>query len=131
MSARPSNAEDPRLERLYDYTKFHIGIYLLAAGAMVTILGSERAHALLGELFSPSLAARAILGAAILAMAISGLAGGVIASSCTTAKTFGEVWDRRIGPWRWWPHMLGRNWAALEHKSFWTSLILFVAAALA
>jgi len=35
--------EDKRLERLYDYTKFHIGIYLSAAAGVAALLRSKDA----------------------------------------------------------------------------------------
>lgn len=117
--------EDPQLARLYDYTKFHIGIYLLAAGAMVTIAGSETPSSFVeGVAEHPWL-----LMAAILAMAVAGLAGGVIASTCATAEKLSDVWDECIGPWnRGW--MPGSFWARLEHSTFWLSAGLLTAAAL-
>jgi len=116
---------DPRLERLYDYTKFHIGIYLLAAGAMVTIAGSAE----LRSFFSSLMQNRLLLWGAIGAMGIAGAAGGVIASTCAISGTLEEVWDSRIGPWRL-RIMPGRRWAALEHTAFWASAGLFTLALL-
>ena len=31
--------EDKRLDRLFEYTKFHIGIYLSAASGLVALIG--------------------------------------------------------------------------------------------
>lgn len=117
--------EDPQLARLYDYTKFHIGIYLLAAGAMVTIAGSATQSSFFEEIAKHPW----LLVAAIFAMAVAGLAGGIIASTCATAEKLSDVWDECIGPWnrRW---MRGSAWARLEHSAFWLSAGLFTAAAL-
>ena len=107
--------DDPKLARLYDYTKWHIGIYLIAAGSMVTIAGSDRISNLLGDVNRTSVII------AIGAMAVSGIAGGVIASSCASANDFYEVWTKRIGPW-YLRVMPGWCWALVEHTAFWTSL---------
>lgn len=87
--------DEQRLQRLYDYTKFHIGIYLLVAGALVTILGSQKAEVIVGGLTDEP----AWLWAAVGAMAFAGMCGGVIASFCASAASFKEVWDDKTGPW--------------------------------
>lgn len=116
---------DPRLERLYDYTKFHIGIYIVAAGTMVTIAGSTELSDFLDGLIKHAV----LLFGAIIAMGVAGAAGGVIISSSAIAATFDEVWQQPIGPWGR-KLMAGRRWATVEHAAFWASLLLFTAAAL-
>lgn len=116
---------DPRIERLYDYTKFHIGIYIVAAGAMVTIAGSTEFSDFLDGLIKHSV----LLVGAIIMMGIAGAAGGVIISSSAIAATFDEIWKQPIGPWGF-KVMAGRRWATVEHAAFWASLLLFTAAAL-
>ncbi len=119
------STDDARLERLYDYTKFHIGIYILAATTMITVAGSEDQSSFLDGLIKHPWA---LLGA-IAAMALAGAAGGIIVSSCAIARKLEEVWDRKIGPWGWrW--MSGRSLARLEHAAFWASVLLFATAAL-
>ncbi|HMG46042.1 MAG TPA: hypothetical protein VK614_01085 [Allosphingosinicella sp.] len=119
------STKDPRLERLYDYTKFHIGVYLLAAGAMGTIAGSRELRAFLGGLIHDPI----WLAFPIAAMGVAGFAGGLIASTCATAATLDDVWVKRIGPWSF-PVMSGRLWARVEHAAFWLSLASFAAAVL-
>jgi hypothetical protein len=116
---------DHRLERLYDYTKFHIGIYITAGTSMVAILSAGRQSSFLTALIKQP----ALLACAFALMVIAGVCGGVIVSKCSTAETFSEVWDNPIGPWglQLWP---GSRWATVEHLSFWISLLLVAIAAL-
>jgi hypothetical protein len=116
---------DPRLERLYDYTKFHIGVYILAASTMVAIAGSADSSDFIKDLVKH----RSLLMWAIAMIGIAGGAGGVIVSSCAIAGTFDEVWNQRIGPWRL-RIMSGWRWAIVEHGAFWLSAVLVAAAAL-
>jgi hypothetical protein len=117
--------EDQRLERLYDYTKFHIGIYILAATTMITIAGTEDTSRFLNDLIKHPSA----LLAATATMLLAGAAGGVIISTCAIAANLEEVWERRIGPWGL-RVMRGSSWAKLEHLAFWSSVGLFAAAVL-
>jgi hypothetical protein len=36
--------EDKQLERLYDYTKFHIGIYLSSGGGLAALISAAAQH---------------------------------------------------------------------------------------
>src|SRR5688500_5311489 len=85
--------DNERLDRLFEYTKFHIGIYLLAAGAMVTIASSEQTQGFFEGLCMP------FLWVAIAAMVVAGMAGGIIASSCASDLTFHQVWNEEIAFW--------------------------------
>jgi hypothetical protein len=110
--------DDKRLDRLLDYTKFHIGIYLAMAGGLFAIAGSiakdNGGVAFLKELVAQPWA----LMVAAVCMALAGMCGGVIASCCTQCKSFTALWDRPQGP-----HTLklakGSTWALVEHSSFW------------
>jgi hypothetical protein len=112
-------AEDPRLARLYDYTKFHIGIYIAAGTTMITILATKGDHGFLGALVKQPW----VLLLAAGSMSLAGAAGGIIVSKCAVARSFSEVWRQNIGPWgyEWWP---GWRWARLEHYMFWVSVVL-------
>ena len=110
--------EDKRLERLFDYTKWHIGIYLSIGGGTVALLASEKSK----QVISFLVGSKALLGISLFLMVVAGAAGGVIASSITTCKTFEEFWDKPQGPVEWKP-MRGRYWPKVEHLSFWASLI--------
>ena len=115
--------EDKRLDRLLDYTKFHIGIYLSIGGGLVALIGSASKadeHAFLGKFIGSHWA----LAVALALMLLSGLAGGIIASCCTQFHTFEDVWNEKHGP-----HKLkllkGQTWAVIEHSTFWLSLLAF------
>ena len=109
--------EDKRLDRLFEYTKWHIGIYLSIGGGTVTLLASDKHDWVLSFLVG----SKFLLGASLFLMVVAGFAGGVIASSITTCKTFEEFWDRKQGPVEWKP-LLGRHWPKIEHLAFWASL---------
>jgi hypothetical protein len=117
--------KDKRLERLDDYTKFHIGIYLSIGGAIVALLGSDKASWLV-KYFGGN---RDVLLFALLFMVIAGFAGGVIASGTTSCETFDEFWKKPQGPvvFKWFD---GIYWTYVEHVSFWISLGLVACAIL-
>jgi hypothetical protein len=114
-------ADDGRLNRLLDYTKFHIGIYLAAAGGMISIIAAAKGeeHRYLQSLIVHPWA----LSVAVLLMGAAGAAGGIIASTSTQCVAFEELWNSRQGP-----HTLkiltGRQWALVEHGCFWASFLL-------
>ena len=125
--AEELKTDDKRLDRLLDYTKFHIGIYLSIGGGLLAILGSKDVEYVRSLIGSPR-----VLLAGLIFMAIAGLAGGVIASSCTSYRTFHRFWNfpqapRPLGCLFWFK---GRTWTIIEHWSFWIGLVLIVCAVL-
>lgn len=119
--------EDNRLERLYDYTKFHIGIYLSSAGGVAALLGSKDAGWAVSELVGNQY----FLYAALAFMVLAGMCGGIVATSTTESLSFEEFWNGLHGPatlpfWK----ASGRSWVAGEHGFFWLSLLLLAAAVL-
>jgi len=115
-------AGDKRLARLYDYTKFHIGIYLSFAGGIAALLGTENAGWFLSQLVQPN---KLTLYLALGLMILAGMCGGVVASSSIECATFTEHWEKPQGP-RSLPFLSlkGMYWAALEHAFFWLSLLV-------
>lgn len=117
--------QDRRLDRLYDYTKFHVGIYITAMTALIALGGANKRDTYLGGLISCPKA----LWIAIGTMALAGLSGGVILSACTLHDTLSSFWgeqstDEKIGPYgRKCLH--GKWWARIEHTSFWISASCF------
>jgi hypothetical protein len=112
--------EDRRLERLYDYTKFHIGIYLSAGGVIVTLLGSDKAAWLISCLVGN----RNLLWASLIFVLLAGIAGGVIASSLASSENFTDFWEKPQGPlcFGWFR---GQYWTWVEHLAFWISIGCF------
>jgi hypothetical protein len=111
--------EDKRLDRLFEYTKFHIGIYLSAASGLVALIGlSAKPEG--GNFINKLVGCPVALGASFVLMIIAGLAGGIIASATTKYKDYEDLWlkPQTLG-------ILGRTWAAIEHGAFWLSVIIF------
>ncbi len=115
-----SEPMDKSLELLFDYTKFHIGVYLALTSAYVTLAGTKSGECPWGVTMSPCLVIPAIV-----MFGVAGLAGGVIASSITQtgAKDTKTFLRESAGPWG---TQLFRviYWTWLEHTAFWFGLIL-------
>lgn len=117
--------DDKRLDRLFEYTKFHIGIYLSAGGGLVALLGSAPDVRFIKSLIGSPKA----LALALLFMVIAGMAGGLVASCSTQYRSFEELWFERQGP-----HtsklLKGQTWVLIEHGAFWISVLLLAYAVL-
>lgn len=120
-------SEDRRLDRLLDYTKFHIGIYLSIGGGLVALLGSNNITYVQNLIGCP----KALVGG-LFFMAIAGLAGGIIASSCASCCTFKDFWENPQAPYmlNWLIKVKGQTWTFIEHWSFWIGLGLITYAVL-
>jgi hypothetical protein len=117
-------AQPKGLELLFDYTKFHIGLYLTLTAAYITVITASIDKKPLVALRSDFL-----FWAAVILFMIAGLAGGVIASSITqtTARSTRQFLELDIGPWEWkLVHIKARTWTWVEHTSFWIGLIAAV-----
>ncbi len=114
------------LDLLFDYTKFHIGLYLTLASAYITVTSVK-----VGDRFALPLNWKFVI-AAMIAFMLAGFAGGVIVSSITQCygiapdcKSTASFLKKPIGPWdveRLW--FGAKYWTYLEHTSFWTGLAL-------
>lgn len=110
--------EDKRLERLYDYTKWHIGIYLAIGGGLVASIGYLDIGPWYHLLKAP------FLVVAFLAMVGAGIAGGIVGSSLASTATWEDFWEKEQGGWAFPLVMKGKTWTHVEHSCFWLSLIL-------
>ena len=101
---------------LFDYTKFHIGLYSTFASAVLALLA--------GTFADGWVICRTLLAWSLLPIAIAGLAGGVIASSLPHMFGIKDVRDEKIGPL--WFENLGKlkSWTYLEHASFWLAFLI-------
>lgn len=119
--------EDKRLERIYDYTKFHIGIYLSFASGVAALLGSKEAGwfitTLIGNVY--------LLYASFGLLVIAGMCGGMVATSITESVSFSDFWDKDYAPPTipFWTGK-GKTWVAREHAFFWASLLMLAASIL-
>ena len=111
---------DKNLELLFDYTKFHIGVYLTLTTAYLSFTKVKFGAAPLtyvNQIWS---------WVAVAAFMLAGLAGGVIVSSITQTESLDSrsFLEKRIGMWNFkkiW--FKARWWTWLEHTSFWAGLI--------
>jgi hypothetical protein len=105
-----------KLKRLFDYTKFHVGVYLTVAGIFAGLIAATAKEPRLPFKFD-----RGWLVAAIGLIALAGLSGGILASSMCHEKSHAEFWHKRIGPWRLnlWS---AEAWTYVEHTAFWAGM---------
>ena len=110
---------DKQLELLFEYTKFHIGLYLTLAAAYITI-----GTAGVGKL--PKLN-HYFVWLGVVSIAIAGFAGGVIASSITqtTKSNVSEFLEDPTGPWCL-KSLKGLTWTYIEHTMFWVGVICVI-----
>ena len=92
MLNKEATMSDERVARLFDYTKFHIGLYMtLGAGLVAVVAAAADEKSVLRALVSyPKL-----LAGSVFLMFVAGAAGGVIASSLTQVTTFDDFWTKR------------------------------------
>src|SRR5438067_2237476 len=103
MSNGNAQGDDPtekahleQVKLLFDYTKFHIGLYTTLASVLVAALGASFAKEWQIH--------RELVAAAIVLIALAGLFGGVIASSLpyissrTSLRADGTLYEQPIGP---------------------------------
>ena len=105
------------LELLFEYTKFHIGIYLTLTAAYITLATSNVGVVLPKP--RPIFA-----GFAVACFMAAGLAGGIIVSSITQCEcsNVNEFFRLELGPWQL-ELFTAKSWTFIEHTSFWIGLI--------
>lgn len=124
--------EDKRLERLYDYTKFHIGIYLSSSAGLAGLISAIAPHPDKVTFLGQFIGSPALLGLSLLFMVLAGACGGVVATTLTEVRAFDDFWSGSTGP-SWWPRrgrLSGQAWVAAEHLFFWASLLCALVAVL-
>jgi hypothetical protein len=111
-----------KLELLYDYTKFHIGLYLILSSAYITLATSK-----IGRKDALPILQPALVWIAVVLFVVAGTAGGVIASGITQSRSNSadDFLKERIGPWRT-TLFPARAWVYIEHTAFWLGLIFAV-----
>ena len=114
-------AQQKSLEMLFDYTKFHIGLYLTLTASYIAAAALK-----IREGVHLPLEPRLVVPAVICFM-LAGLAGGVIASSITQTETRSSkaFLSEQIGPWDVKALRLkALHWTGIEHTAFWLGLVL-------
>lgn len=109
--------EFEQLKLLFDYTKFHIGLYTTVA----TIFGGlYSASDKLPFKFNSGL----LIGS-VICILLAGIAGGTIASSIPGHSGYTQFWGAVIGPFRL-KLFKAETWTYIEHSAFWLAALLAV-----
>ena len=117
------SARSKSLELLYDYTKFHIGLYLTLTASYIAVASVKLSDGKGTTQFLDT--DPYLMTFAVVCFLLAGFAAGVIASSITqfTAGGAKEFLASRIGPWNSkLVYDIGKNWTYLEHTAFWLGL---------
>jgi hypothetical protein len=111
-----------RLKTLFDYTKFHIGLYTTVGAAYIALMTSDYGK----KFLTPN---KPLVILAVIALLIAGMAGGIIASSCCHETDFDKFMKTHLTPFAkeerlWAP--TARHWTNIEHGAFWVAIIVAV-----
>jgi hypothetical protein len=110
---------DEQLKTLFDYTKFHIGMYTTLVAAIVGVFANDSwAHDY--AKMTPF-----IMGT-VVCFLIAGAAGGLIASAIPFYSSFNDFENAKLGPWRmqWIPAIICTH---VEHTAFWAGCAIAAA----
>jgi hypothetical protein len=115
--------EYEKVKTLFDYTKFHIGIYLTLGTILVAVLD-------VGTKMSPYQSRFTVrkwpLILAIIFILFAGFAGGVIASTLPEYESVGLFFESKVGFWVMElldiEILSGRDWTRIEHTAFWIGI---------
>jgi len=102
-----------QMDRLYDYTKFHIGLYAALMTALIAFLKVGRTTT------TPCVVVWS-LKATLVCFALARACGGIIGSTISLSED-AIAGDHKIGPFNsgWWK---ADWWAHLEHWIFWVGI---------
>ena len=122
-----TNLQLEQLKTLYDYTKFHIGLYGTLLAGFMGVSGFAAGHLSRTSLLGLKLATFLLL--------IAAMSGGVVASSIVDVyQNYGlwkedagleKFWTTAIGPFngKW---MFAKTWWRIEHTAFWIAVLIVV-----
>ncbi len=123
-----SDTEHEQLKLLFDYTKFHIGLYTTLVTLLIAFIKLGP-----GE---PDLLQQISIALTVLLFVLAGACGGVVASNIPHYRRFSDFMAAPIGP-RWlraerWTKksrsamaaspLAGANWVSCEHAFFWLGI---------
>lgn len=107
------------IDKLYDYTKFHIGLYATLVTVTLGVIN-------LGEPVNISPLQEDLLGFVALLFALAGGAGGIVCTNCIRFSSDAEVdrnercvfWGNRL------PVITIQHIANVEHALFWLGILV-------
>jgi len=121
-----TNFQLEQLKLLYDYTKFHIGLYGTLIAGFIGILTFG------GTFSTPSLIALKVV---VFLLLVAAMSGGMVASSVVdvyqdyktwnTESGLEAFWTTPIGPFKWL-RMKVEYWWFIEHTAFWIAVFIVV-----
>lgn len=102
---------DDQLKQLFDYTKFHIGMYTTLIAAIIGVFANDMLKAKYTRLVP-------YIKFTIVMFLIAGAAGGLVASSIPFFTKFEEFRTAKLGPWglELIPSIICTH---IEHTAFW------------
>ncbi len=102
---------DDQLKQLFDYTKFHIGMYTTLIAGIIGLFS-------IGALKDQYKGMFPYIQGSIILFLIAGAAGGLIASSIPFFTRFDDFRSARLGPWSM--KLIPAMWCIhAEHTAFW------------
>jgi hypothetical protein len=116
---RPSVSGGERLDRLYDYTKWHLGVYVSCIGFLSVIAAGAAQSGPGGLRWLAALAGspRLVL-ASIVLVALAAVSGGIVATTCIQCDTMNDfAASSFFFPAEWWTY--------IEHGCFWLACAAF------
>ena len=109
---------DEQLKQLFDYTKFHIGMYTTLIAAIIGVFANDT----LNDSYTGLVP---YIKATIVMFLVAGAAGGLVASSIPFFKTFETFSKSRLGPWCF--KVIPAIWCThIEHTAFWIGCLVAV-----
>jgi MFS family permease len=108
-------------EMLFEYTKFHIGLYSTVAAALAALLTGKFAE---GRRIN-----RVLVLVGMGCTAVAGMAGGVIAASLPYYVNHRHFWRVKVGVWGREAFTI-REWTFVEHGAFWLAIVCIALAVL-
>ena len=105
-----------KAKMLFDYTKFHIGIYTTLGTILVSafaVFGKNLDH---NWIWWPLWVGIALIG-------IAGLSGGVIATRLPECDTLDIFFKEPTGFWGM-EFFKGKTWTRIEHTAFWFGILI-------
>lgn len=109
--------EFEKLKLLFDYTKWHIGVYLTSAGLFAGFIAASAKDPT--QFLFPF--DRTWLVGAVALITVAGFAGGVLTSSMCHARRLDDFWKQKLGPF-WFQWLPAEWWTYIEHTAFWLAI---------
>ena len=114
---------DDQLKQLFDYTKFHIGMYTSLIAAIIGVFAND-------TLKDQYCGMVLYIKCSVALFVLAGMAGGLIASSIPFFTSFDAFRAARLGPWHL--KLVPAVWCThIEHTAFWLGCLCAVAGLMA